>query len=116
MSGVAASGKTRVIIPSGHDTDRHRPPPQEDVLQSRKRLSPNVAQIIVGRDGLRTLVNDAKREVVLQVFADTGQVVDHGHAVLFEQGGRPHAGQLQQLRRLQRAGAQKHFAYRTHGA
>ena len=100
----------------GHDAYRHGTAPQEDVLQARQRLSPYVAQIVVGGDGLRAFVDDAKREVVLQVFADAGQVVDHGYAVFLEQRRRAHAGQLQQLRRLQRAGAQEDFARSPHAA
>ena len=50
--------------------------------------------------------------MVLQVLADALERVHHGNAVLLQQRGRSNAGQLQQLRRLQRAGGKDHFAPR----
>ena len=43
--------------------------------------------------------------MVLQVLAHAGQVAHHADAMLAQQRRRADAGQLQQLRRLQRAGA-----------
>ena len=48
--------------------------------------------------------------MVLQILADAGKRVDDRNAELPQQRGRPDAGQLQQLRRLQRARGQDHFA------
>ena len=48
--------------------------------------------------------------MVLQVLAHARQVAHHADAVLAQQRRRPDPGQLQQLRRLQRAGAQQHLA------
>jgi hypothetical protein len=47
--------------------------------------------------------------MVLQVLADPGKVVDDADAVAVEQRLRADAGELQQLRRLQRAGRQQHL-------
>ena len=43
-----------------------------------------------------------------------GRLVHHRDAVLLQQRARPDAGQLQQLRRVDRAAGQQHLAPRTH--
>ena len=58
-------------------------------------------------------VLDVDLEVVLQVLAHAGQVGDHVDAEPAEQLGRAHAGQLQQLRRVDRAAAQDDLAPRA---
>jgi len=48
--------------------------------------------------------------VVLQVLADARQIVDDVHAEGFELGRVADAGELQQLRRVDRAAAEDHLA------
>jgi hypothetical protein len=48
--------------------------------------------------------------VILQILADAGQRVDDRDAELAQQRGRSDAGQLQELRRLQRARGEHDFA------
>ena len=64
-----------------------------------------------GIDGHRQPVRElhVDFEMVLQVFADSGQVDDGPDAEGFEQGGTADAGELQQLRRVDRSTAQNHF-------
>ena len=59
---------------------------------------------------LRRVDHQHHVDVVVQVRADAGQVVHHGDAVLLQLRARADARQHQQLRRLQRAGAQQHLA------
>ena len=48
--------------------------------------------------------------MVLQILADARQRMDDRNAELLQQRGRADAGELQQLRRLQGAGRENHFA------
>ena len=56
----------------------------------------------------------ARRVVIAQVLADAGQRVAHLDAERLEQRGRADAGQLQQLRRIERAARKDDFAARPH--
>ena len=53
--------------------------------------------------------------MVLERIAHARGVQHHGDAVLFQQVARPHAGQLQQLRRVERAAREDHLARRPYG-
>jgi hypothetical protein len=55
-------------------------------------------------------VDHAQLQMVLQVFADAGQVGQRRDAELVQARGRADAGQLQQLRRTDRACRQQGFA------
>ena len=67
-------------------------------------------------DGLGPLDarDEARRVVVAQVLADTGQVVLHRDAERFQERRRPDARDLQELRRVHRAAAQDQLAARPH--
>ena len=67
----------------------------------------------VQRHRLGAGILQVQLKVVLQVFADAGQVVDHRDVEAFEQFGRADAGALQQLRRGDGAAAHQHFFTRT---
>ena len=62
------------------------------------------------RDRLLAGVLDVDLEVILQVLADARQVGDHVDAVLAQQAGRADAGELEQLRRVDRPAAQDDLA------
>src|SRR3954468_3517949 len=76
------------------DADGKRPATREDPLQSYQDLSWETAQVIVGRDRLGAFVHDAKLQVILQILADAGQMVDERDAVLLQQCGIPDSGKL----------------------
>ena len=59
---------------------------------------------------LRARVLHVDLEVVLEVLAHAGQVPDHGNAQRLELGGVAHTGELQQLRRVDRAAAEDDLA------
>ena len=61
------------------------------------------------RLGTRVVHRDRHRRVVLQVLPHAGQGVRDGDAVALQFIGRADARQLQQLRRLDRAGGQQHL-------
>ncbi|KAG0923995.1 hypothetical protein G6F32_014075 [Rhizopus arrhizus] len=92
------------------DPDGQRPTAKQQPLQSHAGAATPRAQLVVGGDGPRGFVDEPDLQVVLQVLADARQIPHHADAELPQQRGRPDAGQLQQLRRLQRARAQHHFA------
>ncbi len=100
--------------PADHHADRERAGAKEQPLEPDPRLAPEVAQVVVRRDRLRALVDEPQQQVVLEVLADARQVGDHRDAVLAQERGGPEAGQLQELRRLDRARAQQHLARCAH--
>src|SRR5471032_1932648 len=51
--------------------------------------------------------------MILKVFADPGSIANHRDAVLLQERSRTDARQLQQLRRLQRAGRENDLATRA---
>ena len=62
------------------------------------------------RDRLLRAVLDVDLEVILQVLADARQVVDDVDAERLELAGVADAGELEQLRRVDRAAAEDHLA------
>jgi hypothetical protein len=52
--------------------------------------------------------------MVLEILADTGQIAENRNAERLQQAARSDARELKQLRALQRAGAEKHFALGLH--
>ena len=48
--------------------------------------------------------------MVLQVLADPAELVDDGDAVRLQKRRRPDAGELEELRRADRAGGEDHLA------
>src|SRR5215471_15666516 len=94
------------------DADSHRPAACEHVIEAHPQRAPPAREIVVGRDRLRALEDDSRLQVVLEVFADAGKIVNDANAKIFEQASRAHPGELEQLRRLERAGAQQNLASR----
>ena len=78
---------------------------------SASRLGPVPA---VERALVRDLPDHRHERVVLQVAPDSRQVVAHLHAGRLQLAGRADARQQQQLRRVDRAGAQQHLALGAH--
>ena len=59
--------------------------------------------VVIGR----AFVDDARLQVILQVFADAGELMHQRNVEAAQQSCGPDAGDLEQLRRLQRAGAKQ---------
>ena len=91
---------------------RQRAGPEQQVLQSHRRLAEQRVHPPVQRDGVRHLVDAADLQVVVQVLPDAGQVAEHVDAALLQQGAGADARQLQDLRRADGAGGQDHLAPR----
>ena len=111
-SGRVASGIARAKMPPWLMPTAIGPRAPDDVVEPHPQLAAPRAQRVVRRDRLRAAEDDARLQMVLQVLADALERVHDRNAVLLQQRGRPDAGQLQQLRRLQRAGGEDHFAPR----
>ncbi|MNI51737.1 hypothetical protein D3C73_1064770 [compost metagenome] len=80
------------------DADRQRAAPEQQPLQAHAHAPVQAAQLVVGGDGPSGFVDQPDLQVVLQVFANAGQVAHHADTELAQQRGRPHARELQQLR------------------
>ena len=76
----------------------------EQPLQTHLGKARGASNLIVQRDPLLQSDNHARLVVILQIAADFRRVGDNGNAKPPQQIRRTDAGQLQQLRRLQRAG------------
>src|SRR6185437_3763205 len=92
------------------DADRERSLLEQQPLQTDLHLAVQAVQIVVGGDRIGAFVHEPKLQVVLQVRADTREVDGYRNPALREQRGRTDARELQQLRRLQRSGAEEHLA------
>ncbi len=88
---------------------RARAAAQEQPLRADERALP-LLQRGLHRHGLRAQVLDVHLEVVLEVLADTGQIGDDRHAERLELARGADAGELEQLRRVDRAAAEDHLA------
>src|SRR6185295_18797148 len=97
------------------DADGHRPVAREQIVDTHAYRAPEAGEVVVGRDRPCAFVDDARLQVVLQVFADAGELVHDGNVEAAQKRLRPHAGELQQLRRLHRTGAEQDFAARPRG-
>ena len=93
----------------------HRPALVERVLHADERLAPPVRGARVERGHAVHLDHAAQLQVVLQVFSDTRQRLAHRNAERLQTFRLTNAGQLQQLRRVDRAGRQDHLFARGHG-
>ena len=80
---------------------------QEKPLEADPRLVVP-AQRGEDRDRLGAGVLDVDLQMILHILAHAGQVLDHGNVQRLQVGGRAHAGQLQQLGRVDRAAAADH--------
>ena len=96
--------------------DRQRSLAQGGVLNARHHLADRMIDDIVERDLLRAARDQADLQVVLQIIADAGRVEHDLDAVLLQQVGRSHAGELQQLRRVIRAAGDQDFLARPRRA
>ena len=91
---------------------RQRAAPGREVAQARPQLAVPGTQLVVERGHARTIqVVDA--EVILQMLPDVRIVQQHGQAERAEMRGGPDARQLEQLRRVDGAGAHDHLARGT---
>ena len=88
---------------------RAGPGAEEEPLEADERL-PVPLQRRRDRDGLLGAVLDVDLEVVLQVLADAREVVDDVDPERLELARVADAGELQQLRRVDRAAAEDHLA------
>ena len=88
----------------------HRPAALEQVLQPDAGLAPPRVGHRVERAHAIHTEHRAHLQMVLQVLADAGQRMLHRNAVRLQQGGRPDARQLQQLRRADGAAGEQHLA------
>ena len=103
---------------AGEDGDlarrqRQRAGAVEGVLHADPQ-PPEVAVDLVVQGSLAGLEHQPYLQVVLQVFADAGQGMDHRHTDPREQLCRTDAGTLQQLRRTDGACGQDHFRGGAH--
>ncbi len=91
---------------------RERTAPRNQVAQARRDAARPTAERVVERDRVRAFPNGAHVEMVLQPFAHAGGIQHDRNAVALQQRARADAGELQQLRRIERTTAQQHFACR----
>ena len=89
---------------------RQRPCSGKHPLQPHLGKLDGIADLVVERDALLQPDDQPGLVVILQIATDLGRIGDHGNAESAQQIGRTDAGQLQDLRRLQRAGREDHFA------
>ena len=97
------------------DTHREWPTAKKQPLQTEFHLAEPGVQLVVGGDRFGAFVNQSDLQVILQIFADTGQMMPYRDAVRLQQRCGADAGELQQLRRLNRACRQQHFSFAMRG-
>src|SRR4029077_14466062 len=93
--------------------DRQRPRAQQDVLETNGGAAEIAVRDLIERRGGAHAKKLARLAVVLQVLADTGELVAHVDAMLAQQRRWTNAGKLQDLRRPDRAGRDNHLAARV---
>ena len=91
------------------------PRPCDQPLPAHPREPQRIAHVVVERVARLQPNDGARLVVVLQVLADARAIGDDRDAVLPQQVGRTDAGELQELRRLQRAGREDDLALRARG-
>src|SRR5690606_37066283 len=94
----------------------HRACAAQQVFQANADAAQPGRGDAVKRAYTRDLDHDAQLQVILQVFAHPGQRMPNLDARLAQLRRLADAGQLQQLRRVDRPGAQRDFAPGTHFA
>lgn len=95
--------------PSLVHAHRERAALRQQVAQADFHLADERPHLVVQRRPVRLEV-EAHAQVVLQVAADGRQRMHERHALAREQRRIAHARQLQQLRRIDRAGREDHLA------
>jgi hypothetical protein len=125
FAGLVGAQRLHVELDVGPDharsrarEDRHlacrqcqRPGARQHVLDADPQLVERVVDLVVERP-LAGLEHQPHLEVVLQVLADAGQVVQHRHARAPQQAGGADSRTLQDLRRADGAGGKDHFRAR----
>ena len=89
---------------------RAGPAPEEQPLGADERPAPELGRGRLHRDGLEAPVLDVDLEVVLEVGTDARQVGHDGDAEVLQVRRRADAGELEQLRRVDRAARQDDLA------
>ena len=87
-----------------------RPAPEQQVFRRHRQPAPQAVGPLVEGHDVGDPVDQAQLQMVLQIAADAGQVVPHGHPLVLQQRARPDAGDLEQVRRADRAGGENQFA------
>ena len=111
MSGYWTPARLRMKPPVSKWLVAPSPSPRSS---QRAPISPraNEPDRRVERDRLLRRDLEIELEMVLQVLADPGQVDDERDAVRLQLRRRPDAGQLQELRRVDRPAGKDHLARR----
>ena len=104
MSGVASSGRVRAKIAPWPAPTVSGPVRNRAATPAPSALLEGAVDAVVERDRLGAAIDRARLEVVLQIVPDARQVVHHLDAVLPQMLGRADARQLEELRRVDRAG------------
>src|SRR5579875_1207707 len=82
----------------------------QHICQSHRDAAAQSAGLLIQRARVAHLVDKAQLQMILQVLADAGERMHHGDTVLLQQRRRPDAGQLEQMRRADRAGGEDKLA------
>ena len=82
------------------DADGHGATARESVVEPDLERPPPASKVVVGRDRLGALEDYSRLEMILQIFADAGELVHDRNTEGVEQRGRADARKLQQLRGL----------------
>ena len=114
MSGVSEPGRMLVNSPPWLIPIPSGPVPVQQPFQADAGLSRQRAQVIVGGDRLCHPRHQPELQMVLKFLADARQIVHDFDAVAAQQVGWADAGELQQLRTLQRARRQHDLAGGAH--
>ena len=100
----------------GAGGNRQRSLAEGRVLDARHHLAERMVDDVVERHFLGAARHQPDLHVILQIVADTGRVEHDPDAMLPQQVRRPHAGELQQLRRVVRAAGNQDFLARPRRA
>ncbi len=110
MSGRFDSGRTRVKSPPWLMPMASGPRRKSSHSQPDLRRAPPRREIVVRGDGLGALVDEAHLEMILQISAYALTIRNDRDAVLAQQLRGADAGELQELRALDRASGEDHLA------
>ena len=104
------------IGPQGRGRQAQQAGPRDRVAQGLKDRADAPHFVVVGMARRLDFPLHAGGKMVAQVFAHAGQGVAHFYSMLFQQFRLANSGQLQQLRRIDGAGADHHLAPGQRGA
>src|ERR1700674_2965547 len=77
------------------DADRHRSAAGQSVLHAHLYHPPPALEVVVGGDRARAFEHDPRLQMILEILADTAELVHGRDAELVQQRWRADAGQLQ---------------------